>query len=133
MKGNIVSTIKLLENLINYCSVKNSVISKNLANIGTENYQREDVSFKSLFTSEVNSNLKTTNQKHLSTNADTMPDSNIEIVEDKNEDMMSGINNVDIEKEMADLAENTLQFKFASKKIGNYYQTLQKVIKGDSV
>jgi hypothetical protein len=44
--------------------------------------------------------------------------------------MESGINNVNIEKEMSELAENTLRYKFASRKVGDYYRTLQKVIKG---
>ena len=51
-----VSTIRLLENLIDFCSLKNKVISKNIANVGTEGYKREDVEFKSLLT-EINTGL----------------------------------------------------------------------------
>jgi flagellar basal-body rod protein FlgB len=42
--------------------------------------------------------------------------------------MESGINNVNIEKEMSDLAENTLRFKFATKKVAEYYKTIQNVL-----
>ena len=48
------SGIKTLEKFIDYCAVKNKVISKNIANIGTENYRRQDVDFKTclLYTSD---------------------------------------------------------------------------------
>jgi flagellar basal-body rod protein FlgB len=128
-----VSTIKLLENAIDFCSTKNNVISKNIANIGTEEYQREDVVFKDMFDAQLNKNLKATNSRHISNNSASLSDENVvSVVKDDSEDMASGINNVDIEKEMADMAENTIMFKFSAKKIGDYYRSLQKVIKGTS-
>jgi flagellar basal-body rod protein FlgB len=53
-------TVKILQNLLDYCSVKNKVIAKNIANIGTENYKREDVAFKDVLADNVNSLLETT-------------------------------------------------------------------------
>ncbi|MGE5812321.1 MAG: flagellar basal body rod protein FlgB [Ignavibacteria bacterium] len=123
------SSIKLLENLINYCSLKNKIISKNIANVGTQNYKREDVEFKSMLI-ELNSSAKVTNEKHIKTGPAENP--YYEVSKDKEDEMLSGINNVDIDKEMAELAENTLLFKFASRKIGDYYRNIQNVIKGGS-
>ena len=123
------SSIKLLENLINYCSLKNKVISKNIANVGTQNYKREDVEFKSMLI-ELNSSVKVTNENHIKTGPAENP--YYEVSKDKEDEMLSGINNVDIDKEMAELAENTLLFKFASRKIGDYYRNIQNVIKGGS-
>ncbi|MFZ2864967.1 MAG: flagellar basal body rod protein FlgB [Ignavibacteriaceae bacterium] len=120
------SGIKSLEKFIDYCSLKNKVISKNIANIGTENYKREDVSFK-----EVLNNLgsmKATNPKHLKVQENTQPQ--FEFSKDKSIDNASGVNNVDIDKEMSELAANSIQFRFASRKIGDYYRGLQNVIKG---
>jgi flagellar basal-body rod protein FlgB len=124
-----VSSIKLLENLIDFCSLKNKVISKNIANVGTQNYKREDVQFKS-FMVELNSAVKLTNEKHIEAAQQDNPF--YELSRDKEKEMLSGINNVDIDKEMSQLAENTLLFKFASRKIGDYYRGLQNVIKGGS-
>jgi len=121
------SSIKLLENLIDYCSLKNKVISRNIANVGTQNFKREDVEFKSLLV-ELNSAAKVTNEKHIKTGPAENP--YYEVSKDKEDEMLSGINNVDIDKEMAQLAENTLLFKFASRKIGDYYRGIQNVIKG---
>ncbi len=124
------SAVKMLKNVLDYCTEKNRVIAKNIANIGTENYQREDVEFKKVLTESSNSLLKTTNQKHIgSMQTAGTGESKFEYVDDQSTDMQSGVNNVSIEKEMSDLAENTLRYKFASRKIGDYYRTLQEVIK----
>lgn len=120
------SGIKNLEKFIDYCSVKNKVISKNIANIGTENYKRQDVNFKEVLNSV--GEMKATNSKHLK--LPEISQDNFEISKDKSLDNTSGINNVDIDKEMSELAANSIQFRFASRKIGDYYRGLQNVIKG---
>jgi flagellar basal-body rod protein FlgB len=121
------SGIKSLEKFISYCSTKNKVLSKNIANIGTENYKREDVDFKTMLSNDM-WQLKSTNPKHLK-----LPEINqaqFEISKDKSLDNVSGVNNVDIDREMSELAANSIQFRFASRKIGDYYRGLQNVIKG---
>jgi flagellar basal-body rod protein FlgB len=126
-------TVKLLENLLSYCTEKNKVIAKNLSNIGTENYQREDIKFKDILDQKVNSLLKTDNEKHIcSLNSELPRDQKFERILDDSSEMDSGVNNVNIEKEMSDLAENTLRYKFASRKVGDYYRNIQSVIKGGS-
>ncbi len=127
------SSIKLLTNLLDYCTEKNKVIAKNIANIGTENYRRQDVVFKDILQESTGSLLKKTNEKHLDIQIDPEESKKFEYIEDKTEEMDSGINNVNIEREMSELAENTLRFKFASRKVGDYYKTLQKVIKGGGI
>jgi len=125
------SSVKLLTNLLDYCAEKNKVIAKNIANIGTENYRRQDVVFKDILNESTGSLLKKTNPKHLdSFQINPEGNSKFEYIEDNSQEMESGINNVNIEKEMSELAENTLRYKFASRKVGDYYRTLQKVIKG---
>lgn len=124
-----VTNIKVLEDFIDYCSLRNKVISKNIANIGTQNYKREDVVFKDLLNENM-SKLKTTDPKHFGT---VNFESENEIKVDNSKDMVSGVNNVNIDEEMAELAKNTLQFKLASKKIGDYFKILQGVIKGGGI
>lgn len=123
-----MSTIKQLENFIQYCTAKNQVISKNIANVGTKNYNREDVTFKDILAGEQTPKITSNNKKHLNISAaGTSP---FDITVDNSGDDKSGVNNVDIEMEMATLAENTINFKFASKKISSYYETLRSVING---
>jgi flagellar basal-body rod protein FlgB len=121
------SGIKSLEKFISYCSTKNKVLSKNIANIGTENYKRQDVDFKSILSNSIGQ-MKSTNSKHLKLPEIDQP--KFEISKDKSLDNISGVNNVDIDREMSELAANSIQFRFASRKIGDYYRNLQNVIKG---
>ncbi len=121
--------IKLLENFANYSSVKNKVIANNIANAGTENYKRLDVKFKDVFMDNLKTNLKTTEKAHIViNNSDYKP--NFEIIKDKSQENISGINNVDIDVEMAELAANNLSYKFATRKIKDYFKVMQAVIRG---
>jgi flagellar basal-body rod protein FlgB len=122
-------TVKILQNLLDYCSVKNKVIAKNIANIGTENYKREDVVFKDILNDNVNSLLKTSNEKHIAgLNTQSSDHPQFQFIENKSNEMDSGINNVNIEKEMTELAENTLRYKFGAKKVSEYYKVVQNVL-----
>ncbi|HRI45514.1 MAG: flagellar basal body rod protein FlgB [Ignavibacteriaceae bacterium] len=121
------SNVKLLENYISYCSLKNKVISKNIANIGTEDYNRQDVVFKTLLTENINAPMKVTEGKHIGS-----PEmgKDVDIIVDNTKTEFTGVNNVDIDQEMAELAENQIRFKFATRKLSSYYKNLQAVIKG---
>lgn len=128
-KLNMSSTIKQLENLLNYSAEKNKIIAKNISNISTENYRREDIVFKNVL--DENSTLKTSNEKHLPfINMNGISEKGFEMTYDDSFDASSGVNNISIEREMSELAENTLRFKFAAKKVSEYYKNIQNVIKG---
>ncbi|KAF0151634.1 MAG: flagellar basal body rod protein FlgB [Ignavibacteria bacterium] len=127
----MASSVKLLSNLLDYCTEKNRVIAKNISNLATEGYQRQDVIFKDVLNESSSSLMKVSNSKHItSMQEQTEGTSKFEYVNDNSEDMVSGINNVNIEREMSELAENTLRFKFASKRVGDYYRSMQNVIRG---
>jgi len=120
------SNIKLLEDFINYSSLRNKVISNNIANVGTSGYRREDVQFKDILFDNL-ATLKSTNSRHITK---SNFDAQSKVITDPETDTFSGINNVNIDEEMAELAKNSIQFKFAAKKIGDHFRSLQKVIKG---
>jgi flagellar basal-body rod protein FlgB len=122
------SNIKLMENYIDYLSERTKAINKNIANIGTERYKREDVKFVNVLDNEMKNNLKVSNPKHLTSADNTSQSYKLEV--DRNDSMVSGLNNIDIDEEMMNLAENTIRFKFTSRKISNHFKTLQKIITG---
>lgn len=124
-----VPTLKLLENFAGYCSAKNKVIANNIANAGTENYKKLDIKFNDVLNENMNANLRTTEENHISGNV-TGDRPAFEVFEDRSSDNVSGINNVDIDSEMAELAANNLNYKFATKKIGDYFKIIQGVIRG---
>jgi len=117
---------KALERLLDYTSMKQKVIGQNIANTETIGYKRRDVEFKDIFDSNIELQLKgKTNNSYGS-----QGNSEFKITIDKSKENISGFNNVDINREMADMAENTILFKFGAKKITGYYRTLQSVIRG---
>lgn len=122
--------VKQLESFVNYLIAKNNVISKNIANVGTKNYRREDVVFKDLMNKNLNGSLRTTKSKHIGSNEFNVNGGDFQMVYDTDKDAVSGINNVDIDKEMSDLAQTTLLYRFSSRKIGDYFKNIQNVIRG---
>jgi flagellar basal-body rod protein FlgB len=110
---------KNLERLLNYTALKHKVIGQNIANANTKNYQRRDVEFKELLNDGMKSISKSQNSN-----------SEFSVKIDEQSEVIANGNSVDVNKEMADLAKNSIMFKFASKKINGYYQTLQGVIRG---
>ena len=111
--------VKLLSTFLDYSSDKGKILNQNIANTNTEGYKRRDVNFNAYLKSQMESNLLTDNELHFSSGN---PEDRANKVIVENEE-------VEIEKEMAQLAKNTLDFKFATKKIGDYYQVMQQVIK----
>lgn len=121
--------IKLLQDFASYCTQRNKIISQNIANIGTENYRSQDVVFKNVLNDNLKPYLKTAEglQPAESDNNSTPP---YQIITDSNNDNVSEVNNVDIDKQMANLAQNQLNFSFAANKIGDYFKDIDSVIKG---
>ena len=124
------SNINLLENYISHLSTKNKVISQNIANIGTEGYTRQSVKFQEMLSNEMNSSIKKTDNKHMSISSPAQQGIDNKIFLDKTKEPNGGINNVDIETEMVELAENAINFKFTAKKIAGHFQMMRDVIKG---
>lgn len=135
MKKLVTNTAAHLEKMLDYYALKNKIISRNIANVATEGYRKQDVIFKDALEGELSRNMKTNDVRHISDPRSQFPSdhkyADFEITEDDNPEKISGINNVDIDKEMADLASNNIKFKFAAKRLNSYYKNLQGVIKGE--
>jgi flagellar basal-body rod protein FlgB len=114
-----IPTNKTLETLLDFTAIKQKVIGQNIANAETKNYKRKEVEFKELLDLGMKKSSNV-NQK----------ETEFSVKLDEETQIISQGNNVDINKEMADLAKNTIMFKFASNKISGYYKTLQNVIRG---
>ena len=122
---------KLLEKVLDYAALKQKLISKNIANLSTVNYKREDISFDQYLNKNVRGGLQINNPRHIASSEIKAPgQSDFKIEKDRNEENVSGMNNVDIDQEMAEMAQNTLLFKFAARRLNHHYRQLQSVIKG---
>ncbi|NLT51316.1 MAG: flagellar basal body rod protein FlgB [Ignavibacteria bacterium] len=124
------NTVKLLEQVLDLSTLKQKVIGKNIANVATVGYKREKIEFDEVL-QNANAGLKRTDERHFKISAMAEnPDVPFKVEKDQNKENISGMNNVDINQEMAEMAKNSIMFKFAARKINGYYQSISNVIKG---
>ncbi|WP_453996960.1 flagellar basal body rod protein FlgB [Bacillus nitroreducens] len=124
------NTIHSLEKALDYSALRQKVISNNIANVDTPNFKAQDVSFRNLLSNELNSRIRAnrTNNKHVEFTSSTR--SNGPIISKNDTAYNHNGNNVDIDKEMALLAENQIYYNAVTQRISGKFNTLQSVIKG---
>ncbi len=125
------NTISVLSQSLDYASLKNQTISNNIANVDTSNYKAKDVSFKNVL-NEVTSSFeaKRTNPKHIAFGDNNKNWSSFHTVEKGNTTYNHNGNNVDIDKEMTDLAKNQIYYQALVDRLNGKFNSLQTVIKG---
>ncbi|MGG0718839.1 flagellar basal body rod protein FlgB [Robertmurraya massiliosenegalensis] len=124
------NTISTLENALNYSSTKQKVIAQNISNADTPNYKAKEVSFKSALENAQHASMtaKRTDMRHFDFQGSSS--TGITITTNKDTAYNNNGNNVDIDKEMADLATNQIYYNALTERISGKFQTLQSVIKG---
>ncbi|WP_442599492.1 flagellar basal body rod protein FlgB [Neobacillus sp. D3-1R] len=121
-------TISTLEQSLNYSSVKQKIISQNIANVDTPNYKAMDVSFKDVLENELHTPIAAirTDKRHFDFKSSV--GSNM-ISRNPIQYNQNG-NSVDLDKEMADLATNQIYYNAMIERINGKFSTLQNVIRG---
>ena len=132
--------IPLLEKALNAYSLRQKAIASNIANIATIGYRRIDVKFED----ELRENLSgemikgvRTNEKHIRIGAKDLNEVEPEIVRENSpynsDSLASGVNDVDIDYEMVELAKNQIRYKLAARLMAESFRGIQKSIKGGGV
>ena len=124
--------VPVLGAVLDVTQVRQRVIANNIANISTKGYRAKDVRFQDYLNSYVHEapvQGDTSDRRHFAMPRNV---SNPEVFEPQSEVNDSGLNNVDIDKEMANLAENHLFFNVGSTLIQRQFGTLHKSITGRS-
>jgi flagellar basal-body rod protein FlgB len=113
------------------------VIAENLANIATPGYKAQSVKFEEELAGALNTGSipgVTTNARHLPIGGSSVdgvaPTVQNTSVNDESDPRASGMNNVDLDQEMAELAKTQLRFRFAARLIGDTFRGIQKSIRG---
>jgi flagellar basal-body rod protein FlgB len=131
--------IPILSKALDAYSLRHKVISSNLANITTVGYRSKSVSFEEQLSGALQGQgVETTATASSHTSVVTPQLNGVQpaIVEAnvgaglESDPTASGINDVDIDTEMTELAKNQLRFKFASKILGDTFRGIQKSIRG---
>lgn len=128
LDGPILTT---LEKGLDASSLRQKVLSNNVANVDTPNFKRSDVDFQAVLGSVVgedggNLSLKVTEPQHLLGTASGVQKS---IAIDQSSIRNDG-NNVDIDREMANVAENGLYYNSVTQAITSQLGLLRMVIQG---
>ena len=118
-------------------SLRQQVLSDNIANVNTPNFKRSDVLFGDQLQQAVDKeekrsgkqlSLRRTNAKHL-----PIPNQRSEaaqVVKEEATTMRTDGNNVDIDREMAEVAKNAIFYQANAQQLSRYYSLLKSVITG---
>lgn len=133
MKG-IFSGIGWLEQGLNAASLRQQVIANNIANVDTPNFKSSNVRFEDLLKQKLNQQQSTfvgrrTDPRHFvigasSNQAAVQP----EIVTNTKTAMNNNNNNVDIDSQMAMLANNQLRYNVMAQEVSSQFKQLQTVL-----
>lgn len=141
--------IPLLYKMENVAALKQRTIANNIANAATPGYRRRDVDFKEYIeqaSRNSDSRLATTQRSHISGALQvdrpeldlTHPKhlnpgedlGGLRVIESGDTENNTGLNNVDVDTEMAELAQNQLMFNVEATLMGRTFRSLEKAIKG---
>lgn len=125
------STIQILEKALDATSLRNGVISDNIANVDTPGYKRSDVSFedelkKAMGNDGIQGEL--TDPRHIPIGQANFNEVTSQVIRDETTSSRLDGNNVDIDNEMAKLAKNQLVYNALAQSISDQFSRLSYVI-----
>ncbi|NTW16899.1 MAG: flagellar basal body rod protein FlgB [Syntrophaceae bacterium] len=113
-------TIKILTSMMDFRSQKHQLITSNIANIDTPEYTSKDLQFKGVIGEAMRKQLTTTSKKHLSGQF-----VNAGIIDS---DFVDSEERVNVEKEMANLAENHLMYNLSVELLSRKFRSIKSVL-----
>ena len=116
--------------------LRNRVIANNIANVTTPEFKRVEVSFEDELKNALSrTKLKgtRTDSQHMAFGRKNISDIAPRAYKPVDPTLPSGVNNVDIDTEMANLAENQLQYSMALKFLKGSYSKINAAITGRSI
>jgi flagellar basal-body rod protein FlgB len=136
MKADLIfgNTLALLERSLDLRADNQKLIVSNLANLDTPNYK----AFKMMVAEQMERTaisgapmpIARTHSGHMAPRTGHMDNAAVERVESNPRSIRGDGNTVELETEMANLAENTLLYNTATRIVANKFNLLKSVIKG---
>ncbi len=131
---DIFREVNSLEKGLNASWTRNSVIMNNIANVDTPDFKSSSVEFESIYKKSLENEedgfeLKRTRPTHMDIGDTDLE--NVEPVITQNSDTVARMdgNNVDIDKEMTDLAKNVIYYNALTRKISSEFTQLSMAIR----
>jgi flagellar basal-body rod protein FlgB len=128
------NSLNHLESALNVATQTQRTIASNIANVDTPNYKSKQVLFEAHLSDALQKNTSSTktNDKHFAFSTENSSHTKMKVVENKSTTFNSNGNNVDIDHEMSQLAQNQLWYNFLVDKTNSKINNLRSVIKGGS-
>lgn len=122
--------LNVLQKGLDATSLRQRVLANNIANVDTPDFKRSDVDFAAVLGSVMQDPdqlpLETSSPQHFASGA---PAGNGQaVVEDDSTTLRNDGNNVDIEQEMTDMAENSLQYNAIARALTAQFTNLSIAI-----
>ncbi|HPZ52137.1 MAG TPA: flagellar basal body rod protein FlgB [Clostridia bacterium] len=126
MANNIFSHIDKFKVGLDASWLRNEILANNIANVDTPNFKRSDVRFSKILEDSIS--MKTTRDKHI--NPASSSNYSVEVYEDSNTNVRMDGNNVDIEREMNELAKNAIWYNYLTHMVTKEIKLLDLAING---
>jgi flagellar basal-body rod protein FlgB len=126
MANNIFSHIDKFKVGLDASWLRNEILANNIANVDTPNFKRSDVRFSKILEESIS--MKTTRDKHI--NPASSSNYSVEVYEDSNTNVRMDGNNVDIEREMNELAKNAIWYNYLTHMVTKEIKLLDLAING---
>lgn len=134
MLDRILFGTKVVEKSLDASLMRNEAIAQNISNVDTPGYSRKTVSFEEQLSDAISKNSgfqgKRTHPRHIQIGASSVDEVKVNISEDKSSlDMRLDGNNVDIENEMAQMAENNIKYGVLIQRMTGVFNKMKSVIR----
>ena len=130
------TNLPVINNTLDAAMLRTRVIANNIANVNTPGYRRVEVSFeKELKNALDKTRLKgyADNEKHLKLGRPDLSDALPKAYKPVDPTLASGVNNVDIDMEMAKLAESQIMYNYGIKFGQGVFKKLNAAIQAKSI
>jgi flagellar basal-body rod protein FlgB len=129
-------TLSVLKQALVVYADRGRVQARNVANAETPGYRAQQVRFESdlqlALRTTGSERMERTDSRHLGPVGD-VPAGVVEARNPPSTYLANGINDVEIDREMADIAENTLRYTVAAERVRQAYQGLRDAIRGRGI
>ncbi|MGE5671106.1 MAG: flagellar basal body rod protein FlgB [Fibrobacterota bacterium] len=130
------TNLPMLSKSLDSAMLRNRAIANNIANATTPGYRRVEVSFEDELRDALDRTRlqgSRTDRMHIPLGRLDMESVNAKAYHPIDPTLASGVNNVDIDTEMAKLAENQIAFNYAVKYTQGIFKKMNSAIQGRSL
>jgi len=125
--------IPIYSRLADLAATRHKVVASNIANVNTEGYEKREMDFDKELRKAIDKPALvgvTTSPNHIPLG--NSPDGPPRIEKVKKSPNDTGVNSVDIDEEMANLAQNQITFEFGADMLARKFKALRSAIRGNS-